>query len=58
MIERKYLLGPLTIERTDGKPDAVTYLFRRTVYLRLICSMCHRALPAGATFCIACGEKV
>lgn len=55
---RQFLLGPLEIERTEGKPDTVTYLFRRTLYLRLTCATCHRALPVGATFCIACGEKV
>jgi hypothetical protein len=55
---RQYQLGPLEIERTDEKKDAVTYVFRRKLYLRLTCAMCSRTLPPGATFCIECGEKV
>ncbi len=30
----QYILGPLEIERVEGAPDAVTYLFRRTLYKR------------------------
>ncbi len=54
----QYLLGPLEIERVEGKPDTVTYLFRRTLYKRVLCGTCRSALPAGATFCIECGRKV